>query len=117
MIELVGILENPRITQTQTGKSVYHATVVIPTQYQNHEGQLVSSKHYVPIVAWQDLAEGLAELEEGTPVNVLGSMLIRKYDGTCDQCNGTTKRRWAEVKVSYFEVYSEDEAAPIDGVA
>lgn len=111
---LVGRLaQDPEVRYTQTGKAVASFTVAV----NRFSGQGQKEADFIPIVAWEKLAETCGNnLTKGQRVLVEGRLQIRSYE-----TNDGQKRRVAEVVAQTIEflerkhVPEDKEANPFGG--
>ena len=104
-VELQGFIQYPKPFTTQRGFTGYNAKLVIPGEYTDKgTGETKETKSYLKISAWNDNAEQLAELKEGTAIKIQGVLQERSYDGNCKSCDATEKKYWTSVLVDNFEV-------------
>ncbi|MEN6385231.1 MAG: single-stranded DNA-binding protein, partial [Phycisphaerales bacterium] len=94
---LVGNLaRDPEVRYTHTGKAVTSFTIAV-NRFGGGQGQ--NQADFIPIVAWQKLAEAVGNnLTKGRRVLVEGHLQIRSYEA-----NDGQKRRVAEVIAQYIE--------------
>jgi single-stranded DNA-binding protein len=104
VVELAGHLTSKRVNETRNGSLRLQASLEIPLTYTTRSGETVSSKYYIPICAWGDIANAMKDIEEGMFVNVFGRLSIRKYDASCKMCEAPLSKKWAEVVVDNFVV-------------
>ncbi|MDU2065533.1 MAG: single-stranded DNA-binding protein [Sporomusaceae bacterium] len=93
---LVGRLaQDPEVRYTQTGKAVASFSLAV----NRYSGQGQSEADFIPIVAWEKLAEICGNnLTKGQRILVEGRLTIRSYEG-----NDGQKRRVAEVIAQNME--------------
>lgn len=104
-VELVGYLRYPQVQETRNGHTKYQAKVAVPFLYRDKQtGEEKEGNNYIKISAWNELAQALAEVEEGTPVRVHGVFNERSYDGNCKECGCIEKKYWTDVLVNNFVV-------------
>ncbi|MDT8901855.1 single-stranded DNA-binding protein [Anaeroselena agilis] len=101
------LCQDPEVRYTQSGKAVATFTLAVNRHGGNrHDGK--SDADFVPIVAWEKLAETCGNnLTKGQRILVEGKLQIRSYE-----TNDGQKRRVAEVIASYIEFleYKREEA-------
>ena len=106
-VRLKGILKWPKPGKTQGGYPRFTGRVAVPLVYEKN-GEKVETEISHNVSAWGPTAEGLGELADGTPVEVVGHINTRSYDGRCKHCDGTDKKYWTEVQVETFVVCVDD---------
>ena len=97
-ITIVGnVTADPELRFTNTGKAFATFTVAHNSRRRDESGQWVDGDAtFVRCVAWQELAENLAEtLSKGDRAIVVGSLAIRKYTDKTDD----TEKWITEIKV------------------
>ncbi|MEN6414045.1 MAG: single-stranded DNA-binding protein [Veillonellales bacterium] len=106
---LVGNLaRDPEVRYTQTGKAVASFTIAV-NRFGGGQGQ--NQADFIPIVAWEKLAEVCGNnLTKGRRVLVEGRLQIRSYDAADGQ-----KRRVAEVIAQNIEFLGGRPASGGDG--
>ncbi|CQR73329.1 Single-stranded DNA-binding protein ssb [Sporomusa ovata DSM 2662] len=106
---LVGRLaQDPEVRYTQSGKAVASFSLAV----NRYAGQGQNSVDFIPIVAWEKLAETCGNnLNKGQRVLVDGRLQIRSYEA-----NDGQKRRVAEVVAQSIE-FLERRQTPPSGAA
>jgi len=95
-VSLKGKIQWPELkTVGQNNSSLFKGKLVIPID---------DKSQYLKIAAWNELAEGLAEVGKDDFVHIHGHIEERSYDGKCKQCNAPEKKYWTEVVVDNFVV-------------
>jgi single-strand DNA-binding protein len=102
---LVGRLaQDPEVRYTQSGKAVASFTIAV----NRYVGQGKNEADFVPIVAWEKLAETCGNnLTKGQRVLIEGRLQIRSYEATDGQ-----KRRVTEVIAQTMEFLERKQGAP-----
>ncbi len=105
---LVGRLaQDPEVRYTQSGKAVASFTLAV-NRFGGGQGQ--NNADFVPIVAWEKLAETCGNnLTKGQRVLVDGRLQIRSYEA-----NDGQKRRVAEVVAQSIEFLERRQASSSD---
>lgn len=105
---LVGRLaQDPEVRYTQSGKAVASFTLAV-NRFSSGQGQ--NNADFVPIVAWERLAETCGNnLTKGQRVLVDGRLQIRSYEA-----NDGSKRRVAEVVAQSIEFLERKQASSSD---
>ncbi len=105
---LVGRLaQDPEVRYTQSGKAVASFTLAV-NRFGGGQGQ--NNADFVPIVAWEKLAETCGNnLTKGQRVLVDGRLQIRSYE-----TNDGQKRRIAEVVAQSIEFLERKQASSGD---
>ncbi|MBP2642373.1 MAG: ssbA [Firmicutes bacterium] len=106
---LVGRLtQDPEVRYTQSGKAVASFTIAV----NRFSGQGQKEADFIPIVAWEKLAEICGNnLTKGQRVLIEGRLQIRSYEG-----NDGQKRRVAEIIAQNME-FLERKSSPEDKAA
>jgi single-strand DNA-binding protein len=101
---LVGRLaQDPEVRYTQSGKAVASFNIAV-----NRFGGQKESTDFIPIVAWEKLAEICGNnLTKGRRILVEGRLQIRSYEATDGQ-----KRRVAEVVAQNIEFLDSRQSSP-----
>lgn len=93
---------DPELRQTNAGTSVARFSVATTERYKNRDGDKVEETQWHTCIAWQKLAEIVAEYaKKGDKVAVRGPMQYRSYEDK----QGNT-RNVAEIKVQDFQILS-----------
>jgi single-stranded DNA-binding protein len=100
---LQGSLRYPKPAVTQNGFPKFTAKMAVPVKF-TRNGQEQSSEVYFNVIAWGDVAEGMGELIENTPLEIQGHLNTRSYDGKCRHCGGADKKYWSEVQIDNFKI-------------
>ncbi|MDF2568792.1 MAG: ssbA [Sporomusa sp.] len=102
---LVGRLaQDPEVRYTQSGKAVASFTLAV-NRFGSGQGQ--NNADFVPVVAWEKLAETCGNnLTKGQRVLVEGRLQIRSYEA-----NDGQKRRIAEVVAQSIEFLERKQAS------
>lgn len=100
-VRMRGFLQRPKFSATAKGFPKFNATLAVPISYKRG-GEDVDSKIYYNICAFGDVAEGAADLAEGTPLEIEGRINTRSYDAACKSCGAQEKKYWTEVQVDNF---------------
>lgn len=95
-VELQGKIMWPTKKTVGNGYSLFKSKIAIPIEGHKDKFQ------YLKIAAWQEKADALAELPEGTYIKLHGHIEERSYDGKCKSCGGAEKKYWTEVIVDNF---------------
>jgi single-stranded DNA-binding protein len=103
-VEVTGKLAYPEYKETSNGYPRFTGKVIVTKQGTDRDGNDYSSKDFVRIVAWGDLARTMQELEENSRLNVTGRLSDRSYTGQCKACGADQKRFWYEVVVDNYTV-------------
>ncbi|SMC91882.1 single-stranded DNA-binding protein [Sporomusa malonica] len=105
---LVGRLaQDPEVRYTQSGKAVASFTLAV-NRFGGGQGQ--NNADFVPVVAWEKLAETCGNnLTKGQRVLVEGRLQIRSYEA-----NDGQKRRIAEVVAQTIEFLERKQASSSD---
>lgn len=105
---LVGRLaQDPEVRYTQSGKAVASFTLAV-NRFGGGQGQ--NNADFIPIVAWEKLAETCGNnLTKGQRVLVDGRLQIRSYEA-----NDGQKRRVAEVVAQSIEFLERKQASTSD---
>jgi single-strand DNA-binding protein len=105
---LVGRLaQDPEVRYTQSGKAVASFTLAV-NRFGGGQGQ--NNADFIPIVAWEKLAETCGNnLTKGQRVLVDGRLQIRSYEA-----NDGQKRRVAEVVAQSIEFLERKQASASD---
>lgn len=111
---LVGRLaQDPEVRYTQSGKAVASFTLAV-NRFGGGQNQGQNTADFVPIVAWERLAETCGNnLTKGQRVLVDGRLQIRSYEA-----NDGSKRRVAEVvaqSIEFLERKKEQGTSANDG--
>ena len=93
---LAGKLVRPFTKNFASGSKKLSGRLEIPTE----NGKAYSLK----IAAWNEVAEGLSNIAEGTFIQVEGRLDESSYDGTCKSCGTAEKKYWSEVVIEDFIV-------------
>lgn len=102
-VRLKGLLKWPKPGKTEGGYSRFTARVAVPVTYEKAgETHEIEISHNIS--AWGPTAEALGELTAETPIEVVGHINTRSYDGRCKHCGETDKKYWTEVQVETFVV-------------
>jgi single-strand DNA-binding protein len=104
---LVGRLaQDPEVRYTQSGKAVASFTLAV-NRFGGGQNQGQNTADFVPIVAWERLAETCGNnLTKGQKVLVDGRLQIRSYEA-----NDGQKRRVAEVVAQSIEFLERKQAS------
>lgn len=104
---LVGRLaQDPEVRYTQSGKAVASFTLAV-NRFGGGQSQGQNTADFVPIVAWERLAETCGNnLTKGQRVLVDGRLQIRSYEA-----NDGQKRRVAEVVAQSIEFLERKQAS------
>jgi len=104
---LVGRLaQDPEVRYTQSGKAVASFTLAV-NRFGGGQNQGQNTADFVPIVAWERLAETCGNnLTKGQRVLVDGRLQIRSYEA-----NDGQKRRVAEVVAQSIEFLERKQAS------
>lgn len=102
---LVGrLVRDPEVRYTQAGKAVASFSIAV-NRYSGGQGQ--EQADFIPIVAWEKLAEVCGNnLTKGRRVLVEGRLQIRSYDG-----NDGQKRRVSEIIAQNIEFLDSRQAS------
>ena len=93
---------DPELRQTTAGTAVARFSVATTERYKNRAGDKVQETQWHTCIAWQKLAEIVAEYaKKGDKVAVRGAMQYRSYEDK----EGNT-RNVAEIKVQDFQILS-----------
>lgn len=100
-VRLKGKIKNRNVTTVGAYNStLFKATLAIPAVKSN-------GHQYIKISSFR-CAEGLAELPNGTFIEVHGHIEERDYSGKCRHCGGYDKKFWTEVQIDYFKIIEGD---------
>ena len=104
-VYLTGHIKYSEVLPTSNGGSRLKAKISVPFPYKDKETQeeRQGTKLY-KIAAWNDIAEDLGALEDGTAVEVVGTLNERSYPGNCKSCGTEEKKYWSDVLVNNFQV-------------
>lgn len=103
-VYLSGYIKFPEVQTTRNGYTLFKGKVEVPTVFTDKNGEVKEIKKYIQVSAWGDLAQELGELQDGTPVHLVGSYNQRSYEGNCKSCSEPEKKYWTDVLVDNFEV-------------
>ena len=78
--------------------SMLKAKMAIPVKDSSNKYQ------YIKITAWGFNAEVLNSLNRSKLVRILGHIEESSFGGSCNYCNGYTKKFWTEVVVDTFTI-------------
>jgi single-stranded DNA-binding protein len=105
-VYLTGYLKYPEVLPTSTGGSRLKAKIAVPVVYKDKSGDEKEGFKYYKLAAWNDTAEDLGSLEDGTAVEIVGTLNERSYPGNCKSCGAEEKKYWSDVLVDNFQVVS-----------
>lgn len=104
-VYLTGFLKYAEVFPTSTGGHRLKAKISVPFVYKDKEsGMQKEGSKYYKIAAWNDIAEDLGGLAEGTPIEIVGTLNERSYQGNCKSCGADEKKYWSDVVVDNFQV-------------
>ena len=107
-VRLRGFLAYPKLTVTQNGYNKFDGKVGVPLTYKNKAGETIDTKMFYKISAWGDLAEALGEMMSETPIEIVGHINERSYDGKCTKCGEVHKKYWTDIQVDTFNIIMDD---------
>lgn len=102
-VELQGVLQDAKFTYTDNGYARFKGTVAVPVRVRNKGGEDKEVKEFVSVCAWGNLAESMADLQNGEWVKVQGTIQKRSYEAKCS-CGTPTKKYWTDVNLTNFVV-------------
>ena len=106
-VYLTGFIKYAEVLPTSNGGSRLKAKISVPFSYKDKEtGEEKEGSKYYKIAAWNDIAEDLGGLDDGTAVEVVGTLNERSYPGNCKHCGVEEKKYWSDVLVNNFQVAS-----------
>lgn len=104
-VVLEGFLRFPELKETKNNNFQFVGKVAVPFNYTDKQtGEQKEGQKYIKISAWGDTAQGLASLDDGTPLRVTGYFNDRAYDGSCKECGSLQKKNWTDVSVNNYLV-------------
>ena len=83
-VAVSGVLANePEYRQLENGKARIHFSVAVNRSYRDDSGEWKQETTHVPVVAWDKLAEYVAErLQKGKAVFLTGRLKSRQYESS-----------------------------------
>jgi len=106
-VYLAGYLKFPKIRQTKNGHTAFSGVIAVPMVITTQNSQQTEVTKNVKICAWNEMAEELSELSEGTPIKVQGAYNSRSYEGNCKACGTAETKYWTDVVINNFEVVND----------
>jgi single-stranded DNA-binding protein len=107
-VRLRGFLAYPKLSTTTNGFPRFEGKIAVPTTYKDKAGEMKNTKLYYKLSAWGDVAEALGNMLAETPLEIVGHINERSYDGKCKHCGESEKKYWTDVQVDTFSVTMDE---------
>lgn len=105
---LSGTIKWGKLQDTSKGGHKFTAKMSIPFEFKDAgTGEMKGGANYIKICAWNELAVELADIPEESPVEILGRINERSYDGNCKKCAAEEKKYWTDVTVLNYSTLGE----------
>lgn len=98
-IKVSGYIKYPKIMRFNNNSALFICSIGVPLDDSNGKLQYISG-----FKAWNDMAEDLYELGEGTFIKVIGHIETSNYNKKCRICNDMSKVYDKEFVVDFYKI-------------